>query len=50
MGKTLTIAPFNRVEGDLKIKVEIEKRSIDRCNGKRRHVWGFEKDTEGPLS
>lgn len=47
MSKTLTIAPFTRVEGDLKIKVEIKDNTITDVRASGVMFRGFEKILRG---
>jgi hydrogenase large subunit len=47
MSKTLTIAPFNRVEGDLKIKVEIKNGVLADAMVSGVMFRGFEKILKG---
>ena len=47
MSKTLTIAPFNRVEGDLKIKVEIRNGVLTDAMVSGVMFRGFEKILKG---
>ena len=47
MAKTITIGPFNRVEGDLKIKVEIKGNKITDTQASGVMFRGFEKILKG---